>query len=336
MPRATFRPIGVGLMLDRSLQVYRALFAPLFLATLAAFGPFYLLSNLLVVNLSALPIVPEFRFDDMDSFWESRFPAEFFEGGAALWAKVAGIVALVAALTLVATPLYVSLVAILTNRALDGEEISLRAALREAWSKYGRVLGNGLLFWLISMGIYLGVSMLNGLVGIFYGGVVVATATELGSAALQTLSGTIVFVIYLVFLYGGTLAYYYFVIRFGYFLPPVLFEGEGVGLGRSWSLTRNGFWRLFAVYLNYGALIYVFSVSLIVVLAGLGASIAGLLLALVVCCAMIPAGVVTYIYTYRVQKARNDADDIAELAERAAEKNGARLSGNEAEGEWKR
>jgi hypothetical protein len=316
MARITLRPMGVGQMLDRSFQVYRELFSPLFLITLIAFGPFFLLSNVLVVNLGALPLVPEFRFDDADRFWFSRFPDTWLEGGLDLWIKIVGMLLLVLVLIFLIIPLYMAMAVIMTNKALNGEPVLLADALNEAWRKYGRVLGNSMLFYLISIGAYMGVMMVNGILSMVYGGVVLSAAAIGGSEALEAVAGMSFLILYILFAYGGTLAYYYFMIRFGYFLPPILFENEGVAVGRSWSLTRRAFWRLFAVYILLAVLTYVFAIALALVFAALGVSIAGLLLALVVMCALIPVGLVTYTLTYKVQKVRNDAEDIEELLQR--------------------
>ncbi|MCI3926908.1 hypothetical protein MO973_42725 [Paenibacillus sp. TRM 82003] len=314
MNHSTLRTLGVGQMLDRSFQVYRKLFSPLFLMTLVAFGPFYLLSNLLVVNLGALPIVPEFTFDDFDRFWDSRFPTTWFEGGLELWAKIVGILLLALVLLFLVIPVYFAATVALTNRTLDGEAPTLADAFKDAWRRYGRVLGNSVLFMLVSIGVYMVAMTVNMFLSLIYGSMTVSTAalggTEAGAASVLFL------VVYVIFAYGSTLVYYYFLIRFAYFLPPLLFENESVGLGRSWSVTRRGFWRLLAVYFIYTSLIYVFSIALGFVFVGFGVSVAGLLLTLVVFCALIPIGLVIYTVTYRVQKARNDADDVEALLTR--------------------
>ncbi|WP_309122495.1 hypothetical protein [Paenibacillus sp.] len=310
MTRSTLRPMGVGPMLDRSLQVYRKLFASLFLGTLLAFGPFYLVSNVLLVNLDALPLVPNFDFGDMDRFWESRFSEELFAGGTAVWARAVGIFLIGLVLVFLVVPVYFAWAVILSNRAIDGEATTSGDALREAWRRYGRVLGNGLLYWLISMGAYSIVSVGNFVLSLVYGGAILSTAALGNSEAAVTAAGAFALVVYVLFAYGGALAYYYFLIRFGYFLPPLLFENESVAIGRSWSLTRRSFWRLLAVYINFAALTYVFAVAVGIVVAGLGVSVVGLLLTLVVVSAFLPAGLVVYALTYRVQKTRTDADDI--------------------------
>jgi len=310
MTRSTLRPMGVGPMLDRSMQVYRKLFAPLFLGTLLAFGPFFALSNALLVNLEALPLAPNFDFGDMDRFWESRFSEGLFAGGSAVWARVLGMFFIGLALAFLVVPVYCAWVVVLSNRAIDGEDASPRDALKAAWRRYGRVLGNGLLFWLISMGAYSIVSIGNAVLSLVYGGAILSTAALGDSEAIATFAGAFTLIVYVLFAYGGALAYYYFMIRFGYFLPPLLFENETVAIGRSWSLTRKSFWRLLAVYINFGALTYVFTIALGLVVAGLGISVAGLLVILGVGSAFLPAGLVVYALTYRVQKMRNDADDI--------------------------
>jgi hypothetical protein len=313
MVRTTLRPMGVGQMLDRSFQVYRKLFSPLFLVTLIAFGPFYLLSNVLIVNVGALRLVPDFKFDDEDRFWLSRFPETLLEGGLDLWMKIVGMILLVLVLVFLVIPVYIAMTMIMTNQTLNGESVPLADTFREAWKRFGSVLGNSILYNLISIGMYFAVMMANMFLSFIYGSIMAVSADSLSSDAMATTAGASFLVIYLTFTYAGTLVYYYFMIRFGYFLPPVLFEKEGVGLGRSWSLTRRGFWRLLAVYILYGTLAYVFAIALGIVVAALGVTIAGLLLALVVLCALIPVALVIYTVTYRVQKVRNDADDVEAL-----------------------
>lgn len=313
MNYTTHRPPGVGQLLDRSFQVYRKLFSPLFLLTLIAFGPVYLISNLLLVNLGSLPIVPEFRFDSMDEFWASRFPEYFFEGGPETWVKIVGVILLVLILLFVILPMYCAAVVIMTNHALHGESMSVGKALRRAWSHYGKVLGNSILFGLITIGAYTGVSMVNGFLTIIYGAAIGSTVTLTESEAAMAAAGTGFLIIYIIVSYAGALAYYYFMIRFGFFLPPVLFEETGVGIGRSWTLTRKSFWKLFGAYIIYGSLSYVFMIAFVAVFALFGATLSGLLLALIVFCAFIPAGLVIYTFAYQAQLIRVDAPDLEEL-----------------------
>jgi hypothetical protein len=254
--------------------------------------------------------MPNFDFSDMDRFWESRFSEELFAGGAAAWAKGLGIFLLGLILMFLIVPVYCAWAVALANRAVEGEPASPGEALREAWRRYGRVLGNGLLFVLISIGVYGIVSVGNFVLSLVYGGAILSTAAIGGSEAAVTAAGAFALVVYVLFAYGGSLAYYYFLIRFGYFLPPLLFENESVAIGRSWSLTRKSFWRLLALYINFGALSYVFAVALGVVVAGLGISALGLLLTLAMACAFLPAGLVVYAMSYRAQKTQSDADDL--------------------------
>jgi len=316
MTRTTLRPTGVGPMLDYALQVYRKAFKPLFLGTLAAFGPIFLVSNALLVDASAMSLVPNFDFADMDRFWESRFSERLFAGGASAWAKAIGMFLLGLLTTFLIVPVYCAWAVALAGRAADGEPAAPGEALREAWRRYGRVLGNGVLFVLISMGVYTIVSIGNFVLSLVYGGAILSTAAIGGSEAAVTAAGAFALIVYVLFAYGGSLAYYYFLIRFGYFLPPLLFENESVAIGRSWSITRKSFWRLLALYINFGALSYVFAIALGIVVAGLGISALGLLLTLAMICAFLPAGWVVYAISYRAQKTRNDADDIEEALNR--------------------
>ncbi|WP_199617098.1 hypothetical protein [Paenibacillus alkalitolerans] len=314
MDRMPIRLLGVGQTLDRSFQLYRTLFTPLFLLTLLAFSPFYLISNLLLIDIGALSVFPKFDgFENLESFWLSRFPEQLFSGGIDLWIKIAGTVLLALLLAFVALPLHLATGVILANRAIDGEETGLVSAFREALKRYWRVLGNGLLFWLICIGIYVGVMTANGMLSLLYGAVVMSSAALSPSSAAATVSGVIFLVMYLVFTYAGTLAYYYFVIRFGMFLPPVLFENEGVGIGRSWSLTRKSFWPLLGIYFIFGVLMYAFSIAIVIVFAALGVTITGLLSILFLFCAILPAGLVVYTVAYRVQKLRCDGEDIEHM-----------------------
>lgn len=316
MHYSTHRLPGVGQILDRSFQVYRKLFSPLFLLTLIAFGPVYLLSNVLLVNLEALPLVPEFRFESMEDFWASRFPDHFFSGGPAVWVKVTGVILLLLIVLFFILPMYFAAGVIMTNQALDGRAPAVGEALRQAWGKYGRVLGNSVLFALITTGAYLGVSVVNSILTFIYGAALGSTAALAGSEAAMTAAGAGFLIIYLIVTYAGTLVYYYFMIRFGFFLPPLLFEDASIGIGRSWTLTRRSFWRLLAVYLIYGSLSYVFLIAFAGVFTIFGATLSGLLLALLAFCALVPAGLVTYTFAYRVLQIRVDSPDLEELLAR--------------------
>ncbi len=122
-----------------------------------------------------------------------------------------------------------------------------KIGIGEAWStaRIGSVIGAALLLLLISIGIFVPVTLIV---------VVLAAAHVAGAAVAIGVLGGI----------GTLIAYIFIGVRLCVTMPSVVLErlGPGRAIARSWQLTRDSFWRLFGIKLL--TLIIIFFATLII------------------------------------------------------------------------
>lgn len=250
MDENLYQPLSFGRLLDRSFRVYRSRMAKLMLLTLLLFGPFYLMYGWIFSDT----IGTGFDFNayiGSETFTthlgETREPG--LNGGIA--ALLVFFLFLGPLVTFVLVPVFFSMITVMVKAVYDREEPLIGAAFKRTMKRFWPLFGNSLLFGLIMFGVYLVL-----IIGILILVTVIALLAGLG-AGLNMLSdfepgpgflvGFVVFYIAFLFLVYALLSF--FIIRWGFFVPAVVLDGAPVGLGRSWSLTRGSFWRLFFVFL---------------------------------------------------------------------------------------
>ncbi|WP_159882149.1 glycerophosphoryl diester phosphodiesterase membrane domain-containing protein [Paenibacillus puerhi] len=309
------KPMGVGAILDRSFQLYRKHFATAFLLLLLFVGPFYLLQNLLLYNLSTVPLLPQ----SGDSFAESLNLFVNGNGGATDEPSPGMILFILLVLPLYAVllaPVMLSSQLQLVRTAIEGGEVRFAEVLRKSFARYGRQVGNTFLYGLIVVGL-LFVIWIALVIAI----VIIASLTVGVGAGFLALGGDpfggsvafiiIIFVVYILTGLGMTACSSFFMIRFGFYLPIVTLEEGGQAIRRSWRLTRGSFWRIFAVYLILSIIYSVFSLGAYALLiAVFKMSLIGQLINIALILLIAPFYTIPYAVIYYDLRVRNEGADL--------------------------
>lgn len=324
MNQTPLAPMGVGKLLDRSFEVYRKHFGAFFLMTLMLFGPFLLLQDILIFDLGSM----SFFVQDTDGsdFWESmagRFAAE-----ESIMTDQIGflLLYLLVVLPLMAFGAYPQLLSgsiLLTKAAIEGRELGIRDALKQSFRRFWPLVGATAVYALVIIGIILGFMLVCAL---FFFLITLASGATFDSLFEGDGVGPIVFAIffviaYVVFLLVIMVVPGFFMLRWGFYLPYTLLEGEGVALGKSWRLTQGNFWRLFGLYLVLVVLYSVLSGGLqAVITAAMGISIISQLIMLLVSCLLTPGMMIVYALAYFDLRVRKEGTDLFSMLHQQIEK----------------
>jgi hypothetical protein len=292
MQNAQLRPMGIGRILDRSFQLYRKHFVKLTLIMLILYGPFYLLQHLLTYQETAstsASILDQIRNGGslQDLFGPVRIPQNnpttHDEGY--IWKMLLVVLVLFPILILGLMPASVASVVHLVKASLFGEETpGVGQLLRKSFRRFWPLAGSTFLDALIMVGLYVGLAIVIGIFAIVFaiGGSFSSAVGGFGGGAMAL---TIIFFVILGL--GAIFTFSYFFIRWCYYLPFVALEEESIGLGRSWKLTRNSFWRLFWMYVVLTLILYLFLLVIQLIIAavfglGLGAQLLQSLISILV------------------------------------------------------
>ncbi|TVX99817.1 hypothetical protein [Cohnella terricola] len=232
MQQEVMKPMGVGRMLDLSFQLYRKHFVKLMLIMLICYGPFYLVNVLIqgqyVQSLLDVNDIMNYSVSDAEPL---------------ISPDIVVLVLLLGVLVVfVLTPVVVASIVFLVHQALQGEEApSALRLLRMSFKRYWGLLGSSIVFGLILAGL---------VIALFIAFFVMGVISKL-------VSGVIGGILFFLLAVGAVFGFYYFAIRFMYFLPVVAHKEDSIGIGRSWGLTRKSFWRLFGLFFLQMLFIYI-------------------------------------------------------------------------------
>jgi hypothetical protein len=300
------KPMGVGEILDQSFQIYRKHFKVLMLLVLILFGPFYFLQHLLLFNLSVVPIFNE----DVVYTWMDD---DIFFIGFIILMLLLPVYLLAWLPVTIAAPLHV------VHAVVEKRPIQLKEILKKSFSPYWKMVGNTFLFGLVIMAIQFGMTLLTMLVVfvfMFLGVSLGAGFYDLDMMGFDShglgMIFTVIFIgLYYLLVFSVYVLYSFFMIRFGYFLPPVIFGEERIGLGRSWRLTEGSFWRIFAVYLVIALVCSVIILGIYgVALLLFQASFLGQLIATLLTMFVLPLALIPYGLIYFDLRVRNEGVDL--------------------------
>ncbi|MED1643421.1 ABC transporter ATP-binding protein [Brevibacillus agri] len=334
MNQMPMTPMGVGKLLDKSFNVYRQHFGAYFFLALIWFGPFLLLQQLLLVDLSSVPLLMQ----DTEGleFWESM--GEKFGGQEEMVTQNVGLlllyVFLVAPLTMVvAYPQLIAGATLLTKSVWEQQTVDLKAALKGALGRFWPLVGSTLVYGLLILAVTFGFALVFLFIGFLF---VMATGNSIDTffdsgSEFNPFLFIIVFLFgYILFLIGMLLVPGYFLLRWSFYLPLVLFEKGGVGIGKSWHLTKGNFWRLFAIFIVLSLLYSIFSGGIQVAIMGiLGTSIISQIIMVVLSCLLMPWIAIVYALAYFDLRVRKDGTDLQELMNRQLEQAADRPSTQE-------
>jgi hypothetical protein len=254
MSQQVLRPMGIGRILDRSFQLYRTHFVTLAVLMLIMYGPALLLSNALIGNSGSeySSLIQQLRNGvSLGSYLETTTtttPLGADLPGGTILLYVIGIL-----VSLILTPVIVGAVVHLVHAQISGAAVpGPGELLKRSFRRFWQLLGSSLLFGLISVGLYMIVA------GVFVVLIGVLVTTALSGSGDGASVPTVLMLIILV--PAMILAITFFVLRWVYFLPFVALDEEGVGIGRSWSLTKGSFWRLLLLYIVLSIILYILTI----------------------------------------------------------------------------
>jgi hypothetical protein len=312
-----YQPLSFGRLLDRSFRVYRSHWVKLMLVTLLMFGPFYLMYGWIFSDTIGTAFSFDFNAYFGDETISTRFgeqPETEFNGGTG--ALLFFFLFVGPVFTFVLIPMAFSVVTIMVKSVYDREEPMIGAAIKRTLKRFWPLFGNSLLFGLIMFGMYVVLIIVIVIVVM-----IIAVIAGLG-AGLNLLSGVepgpglivafILIYIAIVFLIYALLSF--FIIRWGYYVPAVVLDEAGVGLGRSWSLTRGSFWRMFFVFLVLTLIMTAFyTVYGFLVQAFVPVLFLKILLPALIYILLFPLYLVTYGVGYWDMKIRTEGVDLERM-----------------------
>ncbi|MDH4616615.1 ABC transporter ATP-binding protein [Brevibacillus sp. AY1] len=315
MNQTPLTPMGVGKLLDRSFSIYRQRFGAFFLLALMVFGPLLLLQDLLLMDFSSMPFL--YQDTSGEDFWESlgqRFISSEENVTQNIALLLVYLFIVFPIITLAAYPQLLASSLILTKAAVEGETTGIKAALRQSFSRFWPLVGSTVLYLLVIVGIFLAFFILCGLLFLLFAFSTGESMDTLFSddSALNPIVVVVFFLVaYFLFIIGVMLVPGFFMLRWGFYLPLVLLKGEGVGLSKSWNLTKGNFWRLFGLYFVVMILYSIFSSGIQFILIGaLGASLISSVLQVLFSCLLMPWMLIVYALAYLDLNVRKEGTDL--------------------------
>ncbi|WP_127580532.1 hypothetical protein [Paenibacillus koleovorans] len=303
MQDEVLKPMGIGRMIDLSIQLYRKHFVKLTLIMLICYGPFYLVQGMVQDTSSTRQLLDIKGI--LDGTVERAGPAFSVDNPVYILLLI-----LTGIMVALLTPVVIASIVLLVRLVLRGEEVpSAFRLLGMGFKRFWALLGSSIVYGLIIAGMSAVLAVVIVFLSTFSLGGILLTG---GSIASGVITGIFVFLLILGMLFG----IWYFTIRFMYYLPVVAFQEASVGVGISWSLTRKSFWRIIGLFVVMTLLVYVFSIVVGLLLAFIPMNkVVLVLLQAVASLVVAPAAILAYGVSYFDLKAR-DGMGLEEMIQR--------------------
>lgn len=307
------KPMGVGEIIDRSFQVYRQHFKKIFILMLLLLAPVFFLQSFLLNDWSVMPIIPDYSQagHSIENYFIEFFePSDEMMTGSIL--KIVLFVLFVLPLTyLIVYPISLTSIVHLVGAHLNGTNLQLGDMLKKSMRRFWPIVGSTTLFGIIMFSIMFGTFFSF---SIFFS-IVMLSGEVMAPAFVDGAGGIVLFILFFIFAFFLMFAVpIFFAIKWGFYLPFVAEGKDALGLGKSWSVTKGNFWRIFLIGLIlmviHGVLDAGFSM---LILAGLGFSILGQLLQIFVSLLVTPILMTVFAVTYFDLCIRKEGSDIDEL-----------------------
>ncbi|MDR3271645.1 MAG: glycerophosphoryl diester phosphodiesterase membrane domain-containing protein [Peptococcaceae bacterium] len=288
------KPLSVSKILDVSFKIIRYNFLKILFIPLILLGPLYVLQALIML-MSGAPFI----HDPSTSLWfwnQLPVPGDALDFPNYSPPQLIAFV-LLSLLSLVALPVAYAALMIATAQIRRSEDFTAFVTIRQAFSRYLALLGGSAVYFLISLLLFLALSLP---LGIFL--------------AVSTFVGTLAIVVCIVLGIVGLVAITYFLTRWSFFFPALVFEKVAPGIGKSWQLTHRSVWRIIGFYLIISIIsLLIFGVFQTAAILLLGNSILATLI--VDCSSLITTVILVVAVTifYFDLRVRNDAADVKEL-----------------------
>lgn len=312
MHLSPYGPLSFGPLLDRSFRLYRTYFLKFSLLTLMFFGPLYLCYSVLLSKTFGDAVIR----DSLFSYDSSPAASSPIEGTG--WIVLVICLAIISLLLPVVIPVVFSTVTGMVEAVYNRQEPSIRSALAVTMRRFWPLFGNSLLFSLALTAVYMiftfALMIIFIIVGFFIAGVFgLASSALLQAGPLLIFAGIVLYIVFILFMYS---LIGFFAIRWGFFIPAVVMEHEGIGLSRSWKLTKGSFWRIFLAFAVVGvASSAIFSVNLLLVQVAVPLLFLKVLISVLLMVVAIPLPLILYAVSYFDMRSRREGTDLARMLE---------------------
>lgn len=287
------RPKRVGEILDLTFSLSKNRFRDFFIISLIIMGPIYLVQAL----ISLASGVGFFREIGVGGTWYEGLISSFAETetvdlGASIGAAFIGII------SLFLFPIASAAILLVVNQIRKNEEYTIASAFKQAFSRYGPIIGSSILFALITLAL----TVIPATIFVF---------SLISSVAFSSTAGIVLAVILFLVV---AIVVAYLLTRWSFYFGSVVLNEGSPGLTRSWRLTRKRVWPLIGLYIVFSLIMGVISFTIELAFGlFLGNSV---LLSLIVSLASIITTMifsVGYAVMYLDLKVRHDAEDLKEM-----------------------
>lgn len=287
------KPKGFGEILDLTFSLSKNKFRDLFFISLIFMGPIYLVQAL----ISLASGVSFFRELGAGEAWYEKIISSFEGAESTGLGSDLGTV-LVGITSLFLFPVASAATLLVVNRIRKNETYTIGSVIKQAFSRYGPIIGSSILFSLITFGL-------------IFIPVIILVFSLISSIANSSTAGIVLGIILFLTLAIGV---GYLLTRWSFYFGSTVLDEGSPGFTRSWSLTRKRGWPLIGLYIVFSLIIGVIGMTIELTFGiFLGSSV---LLSMIVSLATIFTTMifsVGYAVMYLDLKVRHDADDLKEM-----------------------
>jgi hypothetical protein len=311
------KPREFGEILDLTFLVIRKQFAKIFLIMLILGGPILLVQAMAMYS-GGMPVLPGSTGESLSSLDSFLLSIESSGIDQAL-ANVGGIefailIITLALLTIVLLPVAMAAIIILTDKVKNGETVEIGSIIKQAFSRFGALLGGSIVYFLLLIGLIL-VPSLSFPFLFLAGNLDVGPLLIIGSIVAG-----------LAYLFGVV----YLLTRWGFYFPAIVFEKVSPGVGKSWRLTKGQFWRLVGLYIVLNIIVTMITFALqFVSTIFLSGSILGYLFDTLFTALSYVIMNVAFAVVYFDLRVRNEGADIQEMLDTYDQPEGVKITEDE-------
>jgi hypothetical protein len=301
------KPRGFGEILDLTFLVLRKQFAKILLIMLILTGPILLIQAIAMIS-GGIPIIPGTGAEGLGT-WESFLFALESTGIEQALYTVGGIELAILIVTLVLlgivlVPVALAAIILLTGKVKNGETIEVGPIIKQAFSRYGALIGGTIVYMLI----------LIALIALPFIVVPLLVFGNVDAGPGLIVAGVVLGLAYF-------FAVVYFITRWSFYFTAITFEKVSPGIAKSWRLTKGQFWRLVGLYIVLNIIVsiitYAFQLVSNLFLTG---SVIGYLIYTIVSALSYVIMNVAYAVIYFDLRVRNEGADLEEMLESYYEK----------------
>lgn len=291
------KPKGFGEILDHTFSLSKEKFKDFFTILLIFYGPIYLVDA--IIQLASG--INFFREVGSGNTWYEQILTGFTESGtidsSSLGADL-GLI-LIGLVSLIFGPVAEAAILFGIDHIRKNEEFTIKAVIKQAFSRFWPMLGSSILYGLIILGIILVPILAVAFTGVF------------GSMAANPVVGVLLAI---VLFFGFGVLIVYLLTRWSFYFGSVVLDRQSPGFGRSWLLTKGRTWVLIGLYIVFYLIISIISFAVEATLGlALGNSVLLSMISNLVTLFTTMIFSIGYGVMYLDLKTRHDGDDLKEL-----------------------